>query len=163
MEDILKHPLKIAHFLYQKCLISTPIYSIIKDLILSYDETVCNVFRELTLEGLQAAALVRPIPNYLRRIVNIIYEISFDKLYVVMKSIIEPFQTELANRVAIDTRHSVAGSDPSSLVYGEIEFNSFSDILKAATNGVENLNKFVDLGHGKMLCISMTYICVFDF
>ena len=41
-----------------------------------------------------------------------------------------------------------AGSDASSLIYGEIEFASFSEILGIAMTGLQRKAKFVDLGSG---------------
>ena len=48
--------------------------------------------------------------------------------------------------------------DTRALVYGEIEFDSFSEVLKVATDNIKNLNKFVDLGHGIGRAVIVVFI-----
>jgi len=55
-------------------------------------------------------------------------------------------------------------SEVKSLVYGEVEYDSFVEILMVANQGLEKrTSKFVDLGHGtgKALCIA-SFITDFD-
>lgn len=43
---------------------------------------------------------------------------------------------------------NTAAYDGQALVYGEVEFDPFVEILEESCKGLQKMNKFVDLGHG---------------
>jgi hypothetical protein len=108
--------------------ISSIQHTFLKELIFSYDE------------GLYASLhTTTQVQEYLLQYTKKLYLALFEHLTLEQAHIIA---TTYADEMSDST------TDPRALVYGEIEFDSFAEVLKVATDGLSQQQKFIDLGHG---------------
>ena len=100
-------------------------YDILKELILSLDSELYNLSTQVTLKD--------RVSKYTRQI--------YDSLF-------EDTSLEKAHIIATTYAQELTESDKRALVYGEVDFDSFSEVLKVAATGMKRCHNFVDLGHG---------------
>lgn len=127
-----------AAILRQKKYLSAYLYGIIKNIIFGSDLELLSLMpynNDIVAE--------KSNPRDLNRLVAKIKDCAIKYL--------EPFLENIFS-VFVDDAHIISNAhnhlNESCLVYGEVEFNSFAEILDFALSGLLKRNKFVDLGHG---------------
>ena len=65
-----------------------------------------------------------------------------------MTHFFEGLSLEKAHIIATTYAEELSEADTRALVYGEVDFDSFAEVLRAATIGIKRCYTFVDLGHG---------------
>ncbi len=63
-------------------------------------------------------------------------------------ALFETITLEKAHIIATTYADEVNEADTRALVYGEIDFESFAEVLRVATENLSKKQKFIDLGHG---------------
>jgi hypothetical protein len=149
--------LKMLIVFKNKGLLSTALFGLSKDLFLSRNKKLVDIFKSYY-----------PLP-----LKSDIKDLNlFQKLFYDMESIIIQHAKVLINELyeesyKIEDVHVIASKSGNhsnhlnedqikSLIYGEVEFDSFCEVLIEATNGLHRKKKFVDIGSGtgKALCIA---------
>jgi hypothetical protein len=129
LKESCKYLLVTATNLLQSREISLLQYLLLKELIFSYDH-------ELYSTRQTSQHILEHILQYTKKL----YEVLFQDLTLEHAHIIATtYADELSESMSVDTR---------ALVYGEIDFDSFIEVLSVATDGLGRMNKFIDLGHG---------------
>lgn len=129
LKENCKYLLITATNLFQSREISSVQYDLLKELVFSYDADLYST--QHTSAHIQ---------QYILRYTKKIYELLFQNLTLEHAHILATtYADEVADNLTIDTR---------ALVYGEIEFDSFVEVLAVATDGLQRFQKFIDLGHG---------------
>ena len=133
-----KYFLKIAYSLKENHEISNLLFYSFKDLIFSYNSTL------FLIENEEKNEIISFLLNYLHNCYELLYEdLTLERAHILATSYVDEMN---------DT-------DTRALVYGEIDFISFTEVLKVATDNLYNYKKFIDLGHG----IGRAVIVVFYF
>jgi hypothetical protein len=128
VKDSCKYLLVTAKNLFTTNEISSIQHTFLKELIFSYDEGLYSSHHTTT-----------QVQEYLLQYTKKLYLALYEHLTLEQAHII-------ATTYADEMNDSTA--DPRALVYGEIEFDSFAEVLKVATDGLQRQQKFIDLGHG---------------
>lgn len=172
--------LQLLKVLYKRGLLTSPMYSISKDLLLSYDSTIIEAFQELSANGElhcsnaysntvvteyhdrglshTFSSLIQSIESRAIDYIGVELCNVFDATYSVDDAHID------SNNAFLDHQtHDDDFKDRKNLVYGEVEYVPFTDCLIHACHNLTNSNKFVDLGSGcaKAICIASS-ICEID-
>ena len=124
-KDKCRYLLTLAKKLKLDCDISCIQFDILKELILSLDsELYANP---------NAASVRDRISKYTRQMYDALFEdISLEKAHIIATTYAE----------------ELSEADTRALVYGEVDFDSFAEVLRAAILGMKRCENFVDLGHG---------------
>lgn len=149
--------LKMLIVFKEKGLLTNPLYGLSKDLFLSKNEKLVNIFKSYYPLPLKADI----------KELNLFQKLFYEMEYIILqhaKVLINELYEKSYN---IEDVHLIASKNGDhsndlnkdqikSLIYGEVEFDSFSEVLIQATNGLHRKKKFVDIGSGtcKALCIA---------
>lgn len=129
VKDSCKYFLVTATNLYQSHEISPLQYDLLKELIFSYDS-------DLYSSSHTRAHVHQYIVRYTKKLYDLLFlNLTLEHAHILATT----YADEVAENLTIDTR---------ALVYGEIEFDSFIEVLNVATDGLQTFHKFIDLGHG---------------
>lgn len=100
-------------------------YDILKEMILSFDD---DLYADPSL-----ATTKYRLSKYTRQLYDALFEnLSLEKAHI----------------IATTYADEISDADTRALVYGEVDFESFAEVLHAATSNTKRCCKFVDLGHG---------------
>lgn len=124
-KDKCKFLLLNAKKLKERNQISSTQYNLLKELIFSFDEELYECSCSSTVK--------ERIDRYTRYV--------YDDLF-------EGLSLERAHIIATTYADELSEGDTRALVYGEVDFDSFAEVLRCATDGIARSKKFIDLGHG---------------
>lgn len=105
--------------------ISLKEYNLLKELIFSFNSSLYsyNNINDIKLY----------LNNYIHQLYNALYEnLTLERAHILATTYVD----------------EINDTDTRALVYGEVDFESFAEVLKVATDNLKNYNKFIDLGHG---------------
>ena len=140
--------LKFLALFKSKSLLQVPLYYILKESLLSGEDKLLAIFAKYDLAVLAEE----------RNMLNL--QILFEKIEQFARSKVEEWlgnyygEDELMESHHISNNSSMQGTAlekqerSTSLIYGEVEFESFSKIMDIATTGLKGQVKFTDLGSG---------------
>ena len=125
----IKEALSLAHDLRRETAFNAVQFDLCKEIILTqYDTKILK--HEYTLSS-----------KLLEEEVYCFAKQLFEKIF-------ENCTLDSAHIIATNYTDEIDEADTQSLVYGEVDFDSFAEVLRAATSGITRQRKFVDLGHG---------------
>lgn len=84
-------------------------------------------------------------------------------IYNLYSSLYFNLTLEKAHILATTYIDEINETDTRALVYGEIEYDSFKEVLYEATNNLKNMKKFIDLGHGIGRAVLVVIILIFHY
>ena len=76
----------------------------------------------------------------------------------ILEKLFADYSSDDAHIVACECIDTINDCDTSALVYGEVGFDSFKEVLMEAIGGLKFMKKFVDLGHGTGKAIFMVIV-----
>lgn len=125
----IKEALSLAHDLRRESAFNAVQYDLCKEIILTQRDT--KILKcEYTLSS-----------KLLEDEVHCFAKQLFEKIF-------ENCTLDSAHIIATNYTDEIDEADTQSLVYGEVDFDSFAEVLRVATSGIARQRKFVDLGHG---------------
>lgn len=155
--QLIKESLHLLRVLRRRNLLSSPSTSLAKDLILSNDPAIFDVLR--SFYPFSCLSDLHQFSTFLKKIEenangygeNLLTEV-FDTYKMEDAHII----ANRGSREIMSSNKDATGGSLKNLVYGEVEFGSFVEVLNVASEGLQKKHKFVDLGSGtaKALCVA---------
>ena len=115
----------------------------VKDMIIKRDSDMLEVAAVITNPNTIDLDDLKKLYGFFKHKVSLFIEKTLNSIYT---------STSLDSAYAIagdDTRLMGISDDASQvLIYGEVDYNSFSEVLRTTVKGMDKCHKFVDLGHG---------------
>lgn len=116
-------------------------HDLLKELVIRKDPDLLEVASVITHPDDIDSGNLKELNKYFKNKLEVFMREAFTKLY---------------SRVTQDDAYTIANQstlrmdpdDSQEFTYGEVDFESFSEILTVAVAGLEQRRKFVDLGHG---------------
>ncbi len=155
---VVRNVLKFLLLFKTKGLLCKPLYSLLKDSVLSGAKDILNVFERYDLTALSEESNLM----HLERLFDVLHEkalsMAREQLDVLYSEANLMESHKISNAMTLtkplDPAHEgkndqIKGQESRSFIYGEIEFKSFQKILEIAMTGLnKKTGKFTDLGSG---------------
>lgn len=113
----------------------------LKDVIIQQDTDLLEVASVITHPDGMDSEDVKNLYKFFKHKVSLYIEGTIDMLYA--RGSLE----DAYARASTDTE-SMPNNDAQVLIYGEVDFKSFAEVLRVGVSGLDHRKKFVDLGHG---------------
>lgn len=113
----------------------------LKELIIRQDTDLLEVASVITHPGSMDADDIKKLYKFFKHKVALHIEDCVLNLYA-------QGSLEDAYAIAGTDTELMSDSDSQVLVYGEVDYRSFAEILRVGVSGLDECKKFVDLGHG---------------
>lgn len=131
---------------------------ILKDMIVTRDPDLLEVAAVITHPDGMDTDDMKKLYKFFKHKVSLFVEAAVGRLYA-------RCSLEDAYAIAGNETAAMADGDAQVLIYGEVDYKAFAEILQVAVNGQASCKKFVDLGHGTgkaVMMVSQTSVLSFS-